>query len=113
MAFAIACPCAGPSSSVRSINRSSVPCKSSMRSLFSLVDILGEDRAPPVECQGEPPPMKKRPSPGGRRSGKRNRDLLALYEDDAVVALDKPAGLPAVPVKGSDAPSAWSLLSAE
>ena len=36
-----------------------------------------------------------------------------LYEDDAVVALDKPAGLPAVPVKGSDAPSAWSLLSAE
>lgn len=36
-----------------------------------------------------------------------------LYEDDAVVALDKPAGLPAVPVKGSDAPSAWSLLSAQ
>ncbi|MGD0872504.1 MAG: RluA family pseudouridine synthase [Bryobacteraceae bacterium] len=36
-----------------------------------------------------------------------------LYEDDSVVALDKPAGLPAVPVKGSDTPSAWSLLSAE
>ena len=36
-----------------------------------------------------------------------------LYEDDAVVALNKPAGLPAVPVKGSDTPSAWSLLSAE
>jgi len=35
-----------------------------------------------------------------------------LYEDDAVVAIDKPAGLPAVPVKGSDTPSAWSLLSA-
>jgi 23S rRNA pseudouridine1911/1915/1917 synthase len=34
-----------------------------------------------------------------------------LYEDDAVVVLDKPAGLLAVPVKGSDAPSAWSLLS--
>lgn len=37
---------------------------------------------------------------------------MVLYEDDAVVALDKPAGLPAVPVKGSDTPSAWSLLSA-
>jgi 23S rRNA-/tRNA-specific pseudouridylate synthase len=36
-----------------------------------------------------------------------------LYEDDAVVVLDKPAGLPAVPVKGSDTPSALSLLSAE
>jgi len=34
-----------------------------------------------------------------------------LYEDDAVVALDKPAGLNAVPVNGSDLPSAWSLLS--
>ena len=31
---------------------------------------------------------------------------------DAVVALDKPPGLPAVPVKGSDTPSALSLLSA-
>jgi 23S rRNA pseudouridine1911/1915/1917 synthase len=41
-----------------------------------------------------------------------SRELFALYEDDAVVALDKPAGLPAVPVKGSDTPSALSLLSA-
>jgi 23S rRNA pseudouridine1911/1915/1917 synthase len=42
-----------------------------------------------------------------------SRELSVLYEDDAVVVLDKPAGLPAVPVKGSDTPSAWSLLSAE
>ena len=35
-----------------------------------------------------------------------------LYEDDAVVALNKPAGLLAVPMKGSDTPSALSLLSA-
>ena len=34
-----------------------------------------------------------------------------LYEDDAVVVLDKPAGLLAVPVKGSDTPSALSLLA--
>ena len=71
--------------------------------------------------------MKKLPRKGGSRSGKRSRfsghqdrrqprfsrELLVLYEDDAVVVLDKPAGLPAVPVKGSDTPSAWSLLSAK
>ena len=34
-----------------------------------------------------------------------------LYEDDAMVVLDKPAGLPAVPIEGSDTPSALSLLS--
>jgi 23S rRNA pseudouridine1911/1915/1917 synthase len=39
--------------------------------------------------------------------------MAVLYEDDAVVALDKPAGLHAVPVKGSRVQSAWSLLSAE
>jgi 23S rRNA pseudouridine1911/1915/1917 synthase len=64
--------------------------------------------------------MKKLPRKGGHRSGKQDRrnprfsgKLVMLYEDDAVVALNKPAGLPAVPVKGSDTPSAWSLLSAE
>jgi 23S rRNA pseudouridine1911/1915/1917 synthase len=39
--------------------------------------------------------------------------VAVLYEDDAVVVLDKPPGLLAVPVKGSGTPSAWSLLSAE
>jgi len=63
--------------------------------------------------------MKKLPHKGGHQSGKQDRrnprflELVRLYEDDAVVALNKPAGLPAVPVKGSDIPSAWSLLSAE
>src|SRR5438552_15633627 len=64
--------------------------------------------------------MKKLPRKGGHRSGKQDRrnprfsgKLVMLYEDDAVVALNKPAGLPAVPVKGSDTPSACSLLSAE
>jgi 23S rRNA pseudouridine1911/1915/1917 synthase len=61
----------------------------------------------------------RRPS-HGNASGKQNprpprfsRELAVLYEDDAVVAVNKPAGLPAVPVKGSDTPSAWALLSAE
>ncbi len=64
--------------------------------------------------------MKKLPRKGAHRSGKEHRrnlrfsgELVVLYEDDAVVALNKPAGLPSVPVKGSDIPSAWSLLSAE
>ena len=64
--------------------------------------------------------MKKLPRKGGHRSGKQDRrrpglsrELAILYEDDAVVALNKPVGLLAVPVQGSDAPSAWSLLSAE
>src|ERR1700730_4143630 len=63
--------------------------------------------------------MKKLPRKAGNRSGKEDRrqprfsrELVVLYEDDAVVALNKPAGLPAVPVKGSDTPSALSLLSA-
>jgi 23S rRNA pseudouridine1911/1915/1917 synthase len=64
--------------------------------------------------------MKKRPRDGGHGSeqhGKRNsrfsRQGVVLYQDDAVVALNKPAGLASVPVEGSDTPSAWSLLSAE
>ncbi len=64
--------------------------------------------------------MKQRPGKGGHQSGKQDRrnlrfsrNLVKLYEDDAIVALNKPAGLPAVPVEGSDTPSAWSLLSAE
>src|ERR1035438_7520772 len=48
-----------------------------------------------------------------RRRPRFSRELFVLYEDDAVVVLDKPAGLLSVPVKGSDTPSALSLLSAE
>src|SRR5713226_6379529 len=54
IALAMAWPCAGPSSSVRRISRSKVPCSNSIRSFCSLVDILGEVRAVQVECQGEP-----------------------------------------------------------
>jgi 23S rRNA pseudouridine1911/1915/1917 synthase len=64
--------------------------------------------------------MKKRSHKGGRHAGgpprrnpRRSEELGILYEDDAVIAINKPAGLAAVPVKGSDAPSAFSLLSAQ
>jgi 23S rRNA pseudouridine1911/1915/1917 synthase len=53
------------------------------------------------------------PRKGGRHSPRFRREIAILYEDDAVVAVDKPAGLPAVPIPGSDAPSAWAILAAE
>ena len=60
-----------------------------------------------------PPPRKRARGsvgPGGR--GKSGSHLTILYEDDAVVAVNKPAGLAAVPVKGLNIPSALSVLSA-
>lgn len=58
------------------------------------------------------PGKSRRPEEKPRRP-RFSHELTILYEDDAVVVLNKPAGLLAVPVKGSDAPSAFSLLSAE
>ena len=57
--------------------------------------------------------MKKSPRKHGGRQPRRSRELAVLYEDDAVVVLNKPAGLLSVPAPGSDAASAWSILSAE
>ncbi len=48
-----------------------------------------------------------------RREPRLSREVAVLYEDDAVIVLNKPAGLLAVPIKGSDVPSALSLLIAE
>jgi len=42
-----------------------------------------------------------------------SRELQVLYEDDSIIALNKPAKLLAVPAENSSAPSALSLLSAE
>ena len=41
------------------------------------------------------------------------RELAVLYEDDAIIAVSKPAKLLAVPAENSCAPSALSLVSAE
>ena len=64
--------------------------------------------------------MKKPSRKGGRRPATQNRrkprssaQLVKLYEDEAVVALNKAAKLLAVPTDHSDAPSALSLLSEE
>jgi 23S rRNA pseudouridine1911/1915/1917 synthase len=58
-----------------------------------------------------PPPKRGRHT--GRRPPPFPREIAILYEDDFVVAIDKPAGLAAVPIAGSDAPSAWAILAAE
>jgi 23S rRNA pseudouridine1911/1915/1917 synthase len=50
---------------------------------------------------------------GDRRRPRLSREVRVLYEDDAVIALDKPPGLLAVPIKGSETPSALSVVSAE
>jgi RluA family pseudouridine synthase len=52
-------------------------------------------------------------APEDRRPPRFSREISILYEDDAVIVLDKPPGLLAVPIKGSKTPSALSLLSAE
>ena len=64
--------------------------------------------------------MKESPGRRGDRSRRRgpgrphhSRGLAVVYEDDAIVIVNKPAGLLSVPVEGSDAPSVQSLLAAE
>jgi RluA family pseudouridine synthase len=55
---------------------------------------------------------KRSSGSSAQRPHRFSRELAILYEDDAVVAVNKPAGLLAVPAPGSDAPSALSLLAA-
>src|SRR5579862_8418152 len=58
--------------------------------------------------------MKRIRPRGGRSLGERDRrQLRVLYEDDAVIVLNKPAKMLAVPTDDSDLPSALSLLSAQ
>jgi 23S rRNA pseudouridine1911/1915/1917 synthase len=52
---------------------------------------------------------RKQPEPRARFS----REVKILYEDQAVLVLDKPPGLLAVPIPGSETVSALSLASAE
>jgi len=56
-------------------------------------------------------PPRKNSRRSGRRPPRFPRKIAILYEDDAIVAIDKPAGLLSVPSKASDAPSAWTILA--
>lgn len=61
------------------------------------------------------PPRQRGPYSGkpDRRQLRLPHGLSILYEDDAIIALNKPAKLLAVPAENSSAHSALSLLSAE
>jgi 23S rRNA pseudouridine1911/1915/1917 synthase len=48
-----------------------------------------------------------------RRRPRFSREVAVLYEDDSVIVLDKPPGLLSVPIKGSDVPSALSIVVEE
>ena len=52
----------------------------------------------------------RRPPRGQPRS---SRELRVIYEDEAIIAVDKPAGLTAVPVEGTNMPSVWALVAEE
>jgi 23S rRNA pseudouridine1911/1915/1917 synthase len=71
----------------------------------------------PGSGNGPAPPVRRDARNGERSNSRRkprlSREVAVLYEDDAVIVLNKPAGLLAVPIKGSDVPSALSLLIAE
>jgi 23S rRNA pseudouridine1911/1915/1917 synthase len=54
----------------------------------------------------------RRGSPQKDRRPRFSREVSVLYEDDSVVVLNKPAGLLAVPIEGSETPSALSVLAA-
>jgi RluA family pseudouridine synthase len=49
----------------------------------------------------------------GQKQAAKSRFMRELYQDDALLVVDKPAGLLAVPVKGLKIISALSLISAE
>ncbi len=57
------------------------------------------------------------PRKGGRHTGRRppafSREIKIIYEDDVIIAVDKPAGLPSVPITGSNSPSAFTILAEE
>ncbi len=72
------------------------------------------DRGNRREVRGQKQGSDRYSNPGSAsRRPRLSREVTVLYEDDAVIVLNKPAGLLAVPIKGSDVPSALSLLIAE
>jgi len=74
----------------------------------------GQDRGPDHGLnRGSARQIRREERHEARRQPRLSREVAVLFEDDAVIVLNKPAGLLAVPIKGSDVPSALSLLIAE
>jgi 23S rRNA pseudouridine1911/1915/1917 synthase len=64
------------------------------------------------ESRGRKGKRNRASAAADRRRPRFSREVSVLYEDDAVVVLNKPAGLLAVPIRGSETPSALSVLAA-
>lgn len=60
--------------------------------------------------KGQKPGKRNAAPRSPRRNSGAARELAVLYEDEAVIAVNKPPGLLAVPIKGSSVPSALSLV---
>lgn len=59
-------------------------------------------------------PKRKRRPDRHDRGPRHPREVGIVYEDDAIIAIDKPAGLPAIPVaKNAKTASAWSIVATE
>jgi 23S rRNA pseudouridine1911/1915/1917 synthase len=58
-------------------------------------------------------PASRQQRDGGGRGSRSARELRVIYEDEAIIAVDKPAGLTAVPVEGTNMPSAWEVVAEE
>jgi 23S rRNA pseudouridine1911/1915/1917 synthase len=71
----------------------------------------GKSWKPQAESQQRAPRNKFSNNSEDTRRPRFSMELAILYEDDAVVVINKPSGLLAVPIKGSQTPSAWSLLA--
>jgi 23S rRNA pseudouridine1911/1915/1917 synthase len=68
--------------------------------------------AKPTRTSARPPsPRETSKTKDNRRKPRFSLNLSILYEDDALIIIDKPSGLLAVPIPGSQTPSAWSLLA--
>ena len=100
-------------------NRKGKPGDSERPSHASSKERAGQTHGPEAqqggrrEGNGQSRGPSRRKNFGSARRRRPSREVAVLYEDDAVIVLNKPAGLLAVPIKGSDVPSALSLLIAE
>ena len=64
-----------------------------------IVDTMSKDRAEELIMKKPSPKRSFRPRNQNRRTARFSRKVEILYEDEAVVALDKPAGLWRFPSK--------------
>jgi 23S rRNA-/tRNA-specific pseudouridylate synthase len=58
-------------------------------------------------------PVRKHSGHAGRRPSRSSLEVTILHEDESILAIDKPAGLAAVPIERSNTASAWAIVAEE